>query len=59
MKVAEALNIIKDAVHGGMARWITVEQDLFELELSEEALHRGIVPTVATAVHAPFDAGCA
>lgn len=47
MKVAEALNIIKDAVHGGMARWITVEQDLFELELSEEALHRGIVVTVA------------
>jgi len=31
----------------------------FALQAGKEALHWGIVPTVATAVHAPFDAGCA
>ena len=52
VQVVEAFNVSKDAAHGGLAGWITVMKDLLELELSEEALHRCIVVTVAGAAHA-------
>src|SRR5262245_32986240 len=54
-RVVKALNIGKEATFGGLARRITLVQDLFELELSKEALHGRIVVTVAGARHADLN----
>jgi hypothetical protein len=51
LPVVEHLDLLEDLCHGFLPGTILLVVNQFHLERSEEALHRGVVPTVPFAAH--------
>src|SRR5712692_480252 len=54
--IVEHFDVLEDFLPRFFTREVTPMMDQFLLECAEEALHAGVVPTVALATHRTFDA---